>query len=472
MKNIAILGAGPAGLSSAYELAKISDNFENEYNVVIFEKSSEVGGISKTALNNGYYFDLGGHRFFTKIEDVSNMWNDILKDEFILRPRLSRIYYNKKFFNYPVKVFDAVSKLGLKEDFLIFMSFMKSQMLKRKEISFEDWVSNRFGYRLYSIFFKTYTEKVWATPCDKIQAEWASQRIKGLSIGAIIKRELLGDKNEVIKTLIDEFLYPKYGPGQMYSELAKTLTEKDVKIAYNSYISAITTKENKIVSIVDNNDNEFEIDELISSIPIDDMVRLLNPPNEVLDAITNLKFRSFIIVNLVFDNLVDLKDTWIYIHEPEVKLGRVQIFNNWSPHLVKNSNCSSIGAEFFCSENDELWVLPDNEIIKKAEEEIKKIDLIPDNFKITDAKVVRVPKAYPVYDEGYKNNLNIVIDYLNAFENLQLIGRAGMFKYNNMDHSIYTGFLAARNIAYGKKYDIWGVNQDQEYHEEIKSDKW
>ncbi|CAF30324.1 NAD(P)/FAD-dependent oxidoreductase [Methanococcus maripaludis] len=469
MKNILILGAGPAGLSTAYELSKISNDFKNEYNVLIFEKSSEVGGISKTVLNNGYYFDLGGHRFFTKIEDVSNMWNEILKDEFILRPRLSRIYYNKKFFNYPVKLFDAVSKLGLKEDFLIFNSFIKSQIFKKEEISFEDWVSNRFGYRLYSIFFKTYTEKVWGIPCNKIQAEWAAQRIKGLSIGSIIKREVLGNKKEVIKTLIDEFLYPKYGPGQMYSELAKTLSEKDIKLNYNSFISSITTEGNKIVSIIDNNDNKYEIDELISSIPIDEMVKLLNPPKEVLNAIDNLKFRSFIMVNLIFDSLVDLKDTWIYVHEPDVKLGRVQIFNNWSQYLVTNPDYSSIGAEFFCTEDDELWNKEDHELIKISEEELKKIGLLPDDFKIMGGKVVRVPKAYPVYDEEYKQNLNIVIDYLKTFENLQLVGRAGLFKYNNMDHSIYTGFLAARNIEYGKTYDIWGVNQDQEYHEEMKS---
>lgn len=245
--------------------------------------------------------------------------------------------------------------------------------------------------------------------------------------------------------------------------------KKDIKLNYNSFISSITTEGNKIVSIIDNNDNKYEIDELISSIPIDEMVKLLNPPKEVLNAIDNLKFRSFIMVNLIFDSLVDLKDTWIYVHEPDVKLGRVQIFNNWSQYLVTNPDYSSIGAEFFCTEDDELWNKEDHELIKISEEELKKIGLLPDDFKIMGGKVVRVPKAYPVYDEEYKQNLNIVIDYLKTFENLQLVGRAGLFKYNNMDHSIYTGFLAARNIEYGKTYDIWGVNQDQEYHEEMKS---
>lgn len=475
-KNILILGAGPAGLAAAYELSKYKDR---EYNVIIIESDSKVGGLSKTINFNGYYFDLGGHRFFSKIEEVNKLWEDTLKDDFLRRPRISRIYYKNKFYDYPLKVGNALFNLGLIESFLILLSYLKQMAFPyKKETTFEEWVSNRFGKRLYSKFFKTYTEKVWGIPCNQIQAEWAAQRIKGLSLLSAVMNALQINKNK-IKTLIDRFDYPKFGPGMMYAELVKKILKenKNSKILMKTKITGLIKKGDKWEAIIENNKTKKSIiaDEVISSIPITDLIQIIKPKvqKDVLKVSQGLKYRGFLTACLVFDGKTPMKDTWIYMHDNIIKMGRLQVMKNWSPYMIiKNEKNSSFGAEYFCSEGDEIWNMKDEGLVNIAVAELKKTKLIPKNYNLLQGNIVRYKKTYPVYDEYYKKNIHKIREYVSNLKNLQVIGRNGMFKYNNMDHSIYNGLLASRNVIMGRRiYDLWKINQDDEYHEEEKIKK-
>lgn len=468
-KNVLILGAGPAGLTASYELIKHQD-----FNVTIIDMDSKVGGLSKTVNFNDYYFDMGGHRFFSKIKEINNIWNETLKEDFIKRPRLSRIYYNNKFYNYPLKPINAFLNLGPFESFLILLSYLYSKIVPyKKEDTFEEWVSNRFGKRLYKTFFKTYTEKVWGVPCNKIRAEWAAQRIKGLSLTKAIINAFPFKKNKnTIKTLIDEFMYPKYGPGMMYEQIAKNIEKNGGKILFNHRIKSLERKENKW--LIEVNNKKITADYIISSIPLTELIQInKDSPKNIIELSKTLAYRDFLIVCLVFDKPTLLKDTWIYIHDKRIKLGRLQVLKNWSPYMLKDPNHSSYGAEYFCTEGDEIWTMKDTELIKLAEEEIKKVKLIPQNYNLLQGNVIRYKKTYAVYNSNYKQNIDLIKNYVESLPNLQVIGRYGMFKYNNMDHSMYTGLLAAKNIINGKKiYDIWKINQDEEYHEEEKDNKY
>jgi protoporphyrinogen oxidase len=461
--NIAILGGGPAGLAAAYELAKVNRS------PVLFEKANLLGGIARTENWNDYYFDLGGHRFFTKSEEINTLWHEILsKEEFLTRPRLSRIYYNKKFFNYPLKPFNALFGLGGFESSRILFSYMKSKLFaSQKENNFEEWIINRFGKRLYEIFFKAYTEKVWGIPCTEISAEWAAQRIKGLTLTSAVINAILGSKKNNIKTLINEFEYPKNGPGLMWAKMAGKIEKLGGKIRLNSDVSKVGFRNNAIEWIEINNQEKFEVDNVISSLPLRDLILRLSPAPDsaVLKAAELLPYRELITVALVIDKAEIFPDNWIYIHSPDVYLGRIQNFKNWSPYMVPDKTKTCLGMEYFSFEGDFLWKMKDEDLIKLASDELVKVGLLRSKEKILSGKVIRTSKAYPSYTNNYKENLKTIIQFLKNIRNFQSIGRNGMHRYNNMDHSMLTGIYAARNI-FGSNYNLWKINADEEYHEE------
>lgn len=472
--KVVIIGGGPAGLTAAYKLS------QSPTSSVVLEKDPVVGGISRTVDYKGYHFDIGGHRFFTKVKAVDDIWREILsKDEFPRRPRLSRIYYNRQFFQYPLRAFDALSKLGLPNAVLIFMSYVRARMFPvAEEKTFEQWVTNRFGKRLYETFFKHYTEKVWGIPCNEISAEWAAQRIKGLTLSSAIKNALFKprskNKSTVIKTLINEFDYPLKGPGMMWEKMARIVREKNCEIKFDTVVESIRWTNNKVLAVeVENKGDREQItgSHFISSMPVRELLQKLDPPAppEVFKAANNLKYRDFITVALVIDKADLFPDNWIYVHDPEVKLGRIQNFKNWSESMVPDKTKTCLGLEYFCFEGDGLWTMTNEELINLGKRELQKLGLARES-DVEDGFVVRMPKAYPVYDSGYSESLQIVREFLKQLKNLQLVGRNGMHKYNNQDHSMLTAMLAVENIL-GANHDLWSVNADEEYHEEIDSRK-
>jgi len=471
-KKVIIIGGGPAGLTAAYELNKSGIRSE------VFEKDDIVGGISRTVNYKGYRFDIGGHRFFTKVKVVQDMWDEVLRKDFLLRDRLSRIYYRKKFFNYPFEVKNAVFGLGIFNSLLIVLSYLRAQVIPiRPENTFEQWIINRFGYRLYKIFFKTYTEKVWGIPCSEISSEWAAQRIKGLSLFSALKNALLkkppADKN-VIKTLINSFHYPKLGPGMMWEKVREIVEEGLCRVHMNSGIEKIYWHNDAVLAVEtckDRTTTRISGTDFISSMPIRELIAKLEPlpPSEILKAGDKLNYRDFITVSLIIDKKTIFEDNWIYIHDPNVKVGRIQNFKNWSPYMVPDPEKTSLGMEYFCFENDEFWSMSNENLVDLAKNELEKLGFAKKS-EIIDGTVVRMPKAYPVYDEQYKAALNIIKEFLGNISNLQLVGRNGMHKYNNQDHSMLTSMLAVKNIL-GGHFDLWKVNADQDYHEEIKENE-
>lgn len=464
-RAIVILGCGPAGLAAGYELAKRGRK------VFCLEKDNIVGGISRTVCHNGYRFDIGGHRFFTKISQVNALWQEVLGDEFLRRPRLSRIYYKNRFFNYPLKLTNAFIGLGPVNSIQILTSFIAAQIKPcPEEKTFEQWVTNRFGKKLFETFFKAYTEKVWGIPCSEISAEWAAQRIKGLSLISTVKTAIFGDKQKKIKTLITEFDYPRLGPGQMYEAMAEKIQQMKGEVLLNQNVKKLNCENGLITSVetvdAEGNRRIFEGADFISSIPISELAASISPPaaKSVIGTADKLTYRSLLTVNLMINRRECLPDTWIYIHSPEVKVGRVQCFKNWSPFMVASDDCSSLGLEYFCTENDQLWKSPDEQLIELGKSEIKKLGLAEPE-SVFDAFVIRMPKTYPVYSSGYRKHLDTIKNYLATFKNLQCVGRNGMFRYNNMDHSILSALLAVENV-FGANHDIWSVNADEEYHEE------
>lgn len=461
------MGAGPAGLAAGYELVK------NGIDAVLLEAESQVGGISKTICYKGYYFDLGGHRFFTKLDEVRKLWDEVLNENFRKTPRLSRIYYKNKFFNYPLTPANALFGVGIIDTALILLSYFKSRAFPcRTEETFEQWVSNRFGKKLYSIFFKTYTEKVWGIPCSTIRAEWAAQRIKGLSLRTAVVNALFKPKNNNIKTLIDEFYYPVYGPGMMYNEMKNLIESMGGKVHLNSKAVKVNREDFTVKSVeyVDESGNAKIVEgtDFISSIPVTELVEILEPEagEEVIEAARSLKYRSIVTIDIIVNREELFADNWIYIHSPEVKLGRIQNFKNWSREMVPHPDKTSLGLEYFCDEGDDFWSMDDGRLFELAASEVEKIKIC-NAGDIEDYTVVRVPKAYPVYGGNYRDHVVTIEKYLKKFYNLQPVGRYGLFKYNNMDHSILTGLYAASNILKGDyERDTWDVNTDREYHEE------
>ncbi len=470
-KKIAIIGAGPAGLTAAYLLAKANQT------VVVFEKDPlYVGGISRTETYKGYHFDIGGHRFFSKSKEVEDFWTEILGNEMLERPRSSRIYYNKNFFSYPLVAMDALKKLGVIQSILCVTSYLKVKLFPIKHPkNFEEWVTNQFGKRLFRIFFKTYTEKVWGMPCTELSADWAAQRIKGLSLFSAIKNALFkpkkskkGDnKGKVIKTLIDSFRYPKKGPGLMWETCRDKCQAMGVEVKMNCGMTHSTFANNKWTVHTTQNTEVGDFDYIISSAPMKEFISAIQPqlPEIALKAAQSLSYRDFVTIVLICKDQDAFLDNWIYIHDPSVLVGRIQNFKSWSPYMVPDPSMACYGMEYFCFEGDNLWSKSNEELIALGTKEITKIGLVKASA-VVDGYVVRQPKAYPVYDAHYKENIETIKQALLPYKGVYLVGRNGMHKYNNQDHSMMTAMLATKNIIAGnEKYDIWNVNEDAEYHE-------
>jgi protoporphyrinogen oxidase len=458
------MGAGPAGLTAAYELSN------SGIPSIVLESDNVVGGIARTANYKGYFFDMGGHRFFTKVRAVEEMWKEVLGDDFITRPRASRIYYRGKFFQYPLEPMNALFGLGVSEAIRCGFSYLRAQCFKSSpEEDFETWVSNRFGRRLFQIFFKTYTEKVWGIPCREIKAEWAAQRIKDLSLFTLvwnaIKPRRAGNSNDkVIKTLIHEFQYPRKGPGMMWEKTRGIIERRGSKVLMETPVEKIQWRAGAIEA-VSSGGRTFHADHFISSLPIRELIRSFDPapPPHVQRAAGDFHYRDFLTIALIVRGKNLFPDNWIYVHDSKVKVGRIQNYNNWSPDMVPDPDTTCLGLEYFCSEGDPVWSMQDSALIDLGRRELDALGLV-NAGSVIDGTVVRVRKAYPVYDDSYGRGLIAVREFLRSVPNLQLVGRNGMHRYNNQDHSMLTAMLAARNIM-GANYDLWKINVDADYHE-------
>jgi protoporphyrinogen oxidase len=474
--EIFVIGAGPAGLTAAYCLTKETPS------VIVIEKDPlYVGGISRTVRHGDFLFDIGGHRFFSKAKEVVDLWHEILPDDFITRRRLSRIYYGGKFYSYPLSAFQALRNLGIFTSAACMLSYAYAKMSPiASPRSFHDWVRNRFGERLFQIFCKTYTEKVWGMSCDEISADWAAQRIKGLDLRVAVMNALkhsFGRKakaaaagGDVVKTLIETFQYPRRGPGMMWDAAAAKIRERGGRILMGRELAELAYDDaQKLwrieVATSDGKRESFTARHIVSSAPVRDLVRMLSPkPISLLHA-RELRYRDFLTVALMIDRPDVFADNWIYIHDPSVKVGRVQNFGSWSPEMAP-AGMACLGLEYFCFEGDGLWTMSDEDLIELAKREVAKVGLVSVT-DVVDGCVVRQPKAYPVYDDAYREHMEIIrLDLEQTFPSLHLIGRNGMHKYNNQDHAMMTAMLTARNILAGERlYDIWQVNEDAEYHE-------
>lgn len=473
--DVAIIGAGPAGLTAAYLLGKAG------YSVTVIERDPHyVGGISRTVEHEGFRFDIGGHRFFSKSREVVDLWNELLPDDFIERPRMSRIYYEGKFYSYPLRAFEALMNLGVWRSTLCMLSYLRWKVRPKPEVrSFEDWVVNQFGHKLYSIFFKTYTEKVWGMPCDQMSADWAAQRIKGLSLGAAVldglKRSLGLNKRPndgmQTKTLLESFRYPRLGPGMMWDAARDRVVEHGNHILMGHSLKQLahddrTGRWRVVASDAEGASVTINAGHVISSAPMRELAGRIHPLPASLPEASELRYRDFLTVALMIRSPDLFPDNWIYIHDSKVKVGRVQNFRSWSPEMVPDPEIACVGLEYFCFEGDGLWSSPDEDLVTLATREMATLGLCrPD--QVTGGVVVRQEKAYPVYDDGYRDNVDALRRELEArYPTLHCVGRNGMHRYNNQDHAMMTAMLTVRNIEAGRRaYDIWGVNEDAEYHE-------
>ncbi|HEV2890075.1 MAG TPA: NAD(P)/FAD-dependent oxidoreductase [Frankiaceae bacterium] len=469
--RVVIIGAGPAGLTAAYQLVKAG------VKPVVLEADDVVGGISRTVEREGWRFDIGGHRFFTKVPEVEALWHEILDDEsFLQRPRMSRIFYRGNLFDYPLKAGNALKGLGVVEAVRCVLSYLWARVNPPKDQShFEGWVSARFGRRLYGIFFKTYTEKVWGVPATEIQADWAAQRIKNLSLFTAVWRAIVpqrGKKTDVT-SLIEEFQYPKYGPGMMWERCRDLVEARGAEVRMRTSVVGVEHANGRAVAVVTERDGKrerIECDHVVSSMPMGHLLRAMQPAvdERTATAAKRLKHRDFLTVALVVPVSQSFPDNWIYVHEPHVRLGRVQNFGSWSPYMVKEG-FTCLGLEYFVNEGDDLWSMADDALVKFATDEIETLGLVKPG-QVSAGYVVRMPKAYPVYDEEYVRNVDVLREWLAAHApNVQPVGRNGMHRYNNQDHSMMTAMLAAENILDPSAgHDLWAVNVEEEYHEEAK----
>ena len=463
-----IIGAGPAGLSAAYELSR-----NGVTSVIVEADPSRVGGLSQTATYREFRFDIGGHRFFSKNDEIEAIWTEILGADMIDVARSSRIFYRGRFFDYPLRPWNALVNLGPFEALRCLFSYAWARLFPRRPVvSFEDWVVNQFGERLFNIFFKTYTEKVWGIPTHEISADWAAQRIKGLSLMQAVMNALFGGRKDgrVITTLIDTFRYPRRGPGMMWERLAERLAAEGSDLRLGSPVVAVERDTDGVVAVRCNSaegETRLEATHVVSSMPLRELVLAMTPaaPYAVQRAAADLKYRDFLTVVLIVEQTDLFPDNWIYIHDAHLQVGRVQNYGNWSPDMVPTAGHSCLGLEYFCFENDEMWNADDETLIALGQRELTRMGLV-DGSRVRDGCVVRMPKAYPVYDETYQANVDIVRAWLEEnVPNLQVMGRNGMHRYNNMDHAMMTGLLAARNLL-GGDWDLWKVNADAQYLEE------
>jgi protoporphyrinogen oxidase len=472
--DVAIIGAGPAGLTAAYLLTRAG------YRVAVIEKDARyVGGISRTVEHEGYRFDIGGHRFFSKSQAVVDLWNEILPHDFITRPRMSRIYYESKFYAYPLRAFEALRNLGIWRSTLCMASFAKAQVFPRRVVkSFEDWTVNQFGQKLFSIFFKTYTEKVWGMPCDEMSADWAAQRIKGLSLwGAVVdglKRSLGLNKapndGKAVKTLLESFRYPRLGPGMMWEAARDHVVNSGRGVVHMGHnlkqLAQGADGAWRMTATSPDGDRVIHAAHVISSAPMRELAGRIHPLPATLPEAMDLKYRDFLTVALKIRSPDLFPDNWIYIHDSKVMVGRIQNFRSWSPEMVPDAGVACVGLEYFCFEGDGLWAMSDDDLIALATREMAILGLVSADQVIGGA-VVRQEKAYPVYDEAYAANVATMRDELERrYPSLHLVGRNGMHRYNNQDHAMMTAMLTVENIKAGRRiYDTWCVNEDAEYHE-------
>jgi len=474
---IVIIGAGPAGLTAAYMLTK------RDVTSTVLEADTVVGGISRTAVRDGWRFDIGGHRFFTKVKAVDDVWFEILgKENFLRRPRMSRVYYRGKFYDYPLVPMKALRTLGVVEAFRCGLSYLWVRIKPPKDqTTLEGFVASRFGWRLYQHFFKTQSEKVWGVPCTEIQADWGAQRIKNLSlfraVWEAIKPKWLrrkADRTKQVTSLIEEFNYPKFGPGMMWERATELVSAKGTKVVLNSKVTKIEHRDGKAVAVTAETDGvptRYDASHVISSMPITGLLRAMDPPvpEEVVAAADGLRYREHITVGLVIPEEDAFPDNWVYINDADVKVGRVQNFGVWSPYMVREGK-TCLGLELFVNEGDEWWTMADADLIENGKRELEQIGLIRAS-RVEAGYVVRTLKAYPMYDDTYKANVETLRKWLDAnTPNVFPVGRNGMHKYNNQDHSMYTAMLSVENI-FGADHDVWNVNVEAEYHEEHAEDE-
>jgi protoporphyrinogen oxidase len=458
---VGVLGGGPAGLTAGLLLAR------RGIPVVVLEADRQVGGLAKTVERDGYRFDLGGHRFFTKSDEVRDLWHELLGDDLLLRPRLSRIRWRGRFLDYPLRGTDVVRKLGPVELTRSIGSYAKAAAGPRgREVTFEDWVVNRFGRRLFELFFRSYTEKVWGVPSSELRAEWAAQRIRNLSFATAARAAVLGNGGDSVKSLIEEFHYPRFGPGQMWETMATEMVAAGGELRLGAPVTSIELDGDRVAA-VDAGGERIEVDGVISSLPLRALAGITRPhaPEAVAEAARGLRYRDFVTVALILDGGDPFPDTWVYVHEPSVQVARIQNFRAWSPWMVPREDRACVGLEYFCFEGDDLWCSSDEDLVKLATDELARTGLAPAN-RVLGGHVVRVPKAYPVYDADYAERVETIRTWLEGTTNLHQVGRNGLHKYNNSDHSMLTAMRAVENLVDGASHDVWSVNADGAYHEE------
>lgn len=466
--KVTILGAGPAGLAAAHELSRQKTFCQ------VIEKSSTGGGLCRTLRHEGFLFDIGGHRFLSRSDEVNALWKEILGEDLLVKTRKSRIHFRGHFFDYPLRPFDALSKLGVAESARCLASYARSRLgASGDQSSFEGWMIRRFGRRLYENFFKSYTEKVWGIPCSELSSDWAEQRIQQLTLRQAVMRSLFPRAGRGIKTLTETFYYPRRGPGQFFDALRCRSENNGASFAFGRDVQEVRTHGEKVISVLTmNRDGQREVwsgDAFLASLPLSLLVQKLRPlpPQEILDAAASLRFRSFIAVNLIFDLPFLFDDQWIYLHSTSIKAGRLQNYKNWSTDMVPDAGKTSLGMEYFVSEGDDLWKLDEAGMIGLALAELNMVGIV-DPSRFVHGFTVRVPNAYPVYSPGYETAVLKIRRYLERFRNLQVMGRAGLFRYNNSDHAILTGLRAAGNLR-GADHDLWTVDPDASEPEEVEA---
>ena len=454
---VLVLGAGPAGVTAGYLLGRAGAD------AIVLEAEDQVGGLAKTVVRDGYRFDLGGHRFFTKSAEVERLWHDVMGEELLVRPRQSRIHWNGRFLDYPLRAGNVVRRLGPLEVARCALSYAAAALKPAgEERTFEQWVTKRFGRRLFDLFFRSYTEKVWGVPTSEIRAEWAAQRIRGLSFGSAVRAALLGNRGNRIKSLIEEFHYPRLGPGQMWEAFAAELDD----LRLETPVEGIEIEDGRVVA-VEAGGERIPATAAISSLPLRTIVELAgdDAPAHVHEAAAGLRYRDFLTVAVALDREAPFPDTWIYVHDPDVRVARIQSYGAWSPAMLPDPRRACLGLEYFCFAGDDLWQTPDEELVRLATRELEALDLVPAGA-VERGWVVRVPQAYPIYDEDYQERVDTIRAWLETVRNLQQVGRNGLHRYNNSDHSMLTAIRAVENLLHGTAHNLWRVNADGAYLEE------